>query len=731
MAKIRKGRFLWPGVRGPIEGQYTFSQGVSNGTATLICHRDEVFAEVGDLIITDDVAAVRIPDCKVDRARIEYHEEHGYVLMLEILDWRWKWKDLGAISGAYNQLDPHGKLIPWTIRSPEELAVLCLRAMGVKKFEIDMPAGLDSAVGEEHIADLNPPWIGVIPTTGTNPAINWVAEPPALALENLANLFGRRVVCRLSDYTVTIVRPGFGADLPPGSIARRSPAIDSPETPLGVAVLGAPTKYQMRLRLEAVGEEWDGSYRPINDLSYTPVRPAKVAEFVLRVAISGASWAGVTLQLNVTFEGVTYGFTYDTTGAETAAAIAADFASQLGASQDLVDVLSAVASGGDLTITGLADTFDFSVSASSDGQAVSFNVVSSSPSSDGEPSWESSAPHALYDALETSRLTKVQAWELAQRSVFRCYRVRDADVSVAAGENDDTPIKVPGYGDLVRRQQVVLTDTQVEQVKPQPGDQSLLLTAGPFTGMPGNVLHLYSGYSRDKPAVVFGSVWQQQYFQFWHRDQGDNTADDHLVHVPFSVDPEQQIVRFSQPVFKRKHSTGAPRITAPDLVLQTGVFVRNAESNEIERMLVKRLNANAKGLTNLIVRNYDDVQLNVIGHYNAQQNIVNVTNLEQDPFIRAEHYLDGMQAQYFATTAEIVEYNGFEAINLDGAIQQVTWEFGEQGCRTIASRNTEHQVYVPPYPARRRAEFLRPAMEQNLMNAADRPRLGQRLYQPD
>lgn len=49
-------------------------------------------------------------------------------------------------------------------------------------------------------------------------------------------------------------------------------------------------------------------------------------------------------------------------------------------------------------------------------------------------------------------------------------------------------------------------------------------------------------------------------------------------------------------------------------------------------------------------------------------------------------------------------------MSLDGANMQVTWEVSGDGCHTTASRNSEHNIYVPQYPARRRAELLSPAV---------------------
>ncbi len=89
--------------------------------------------------------------------------------------------------------------------------------------------------------------------------------------------------------------------------------------------------------------------------------------------------------------------------------------------------------------------------------------------------------------------------------------------------------------------------------------------------------------------------------------------------------------------------------------------------------------------------------------------------LESDPIYRANYYLDGMMLKYQIKAVQTVEYNTVMVIGCDGAISQVSWEVGDgKPVRTVASVNCEHSDYVPPYPLRRRAENLPPAMPQNV-----------------
>ena len=47
---------------------------------------------------------------------------------------------------------------------------------------------------------------------------------------------------------------------------------------------------------------------------------------------------------------------------------------------------------------------------------------------------------------------------------------------------------------------------------------------------------------------------------------------------------------------------------------------------------------------------------------------------------------------------------GLEAIELDGAIRQISWSVGPGGTETRASRNVEHNVFVPDFKKKRARE---------------------------
>ena len=111
----------WPGVIAVAECRGTVSHGISPASFVLVTYPQEKAPdEFGNLVIGDGARKITLKDCKVD-AISGTASSGGQTWTLSILDRRWKWAG-GKISGRYNQQDKRGKFIPWTIRSPEELA---------------------------------------------------------------------------------------------------------------------------------------------------------------------------------------------------------------------------------------------------------------------------------------------------------------------------------------------------------------------------------------------------------------------------------------------------------------------------------------------------------------------------------------------------------------------------------------------------------------------------------
>lgn len=721
MAGVLHGTTSFPGVLSVQSCTYTVSHGISPGVAILVTNpQPNPPAAFGDLVFSDGNETVVIPGCRVDDLTIETNEQ-GTTWTLTIVDRRWRWRDLGGISGTYNQFDPNGKLIPWTIRSPTELAILCLQSLGETNYVINLPPGLPASAGL-GVGVFLPTGI-VYPPTGTNPPINWVGAPPAQALQQLADSYGCHVIYQLGNDGVLITPIGDGDLLPTGSIAREGPKLKTPETPDAVAVIGSPTRYQMRLALQPYGEEWDGSYVPINLLSYAPKYAAKV-----QISQGFVTYDGVTV--GVRFQVFLAGkpdadpvvanavlFEYVTVGGETRDVIVGKLAAAINASVDqrIQNKIAATTPGAmgskTLLLKGLQAGFGFACATRinpNPGIPLGNRFVSKliqTPQAGGV-SWRYCYPPTFTGVRATDRLNLLQAQSLAQKSVWRVYRLSGVDVS-----GPGLPI-VPGYGRVQRLQQIYLTDSQVDQIVPAVGQEGVGQKPLDLVQF---IVNFYRSYSRDKPAAVYGAVNQTNNANngIFNRLAGVNTNPEDQVLVPFSVDPVYQQIIFSDYV----NFLDGAGLAAPTLQLQTAVNVRNPFTNAFEAYTEVRPLPLQNAATNPKVNVYLDIQLNITSTYSqplqldAQGDqlplqVKSVSILEADPIIRANYYLNGMAAQYNLSAGLTRTYNGIRGINLDGAISQVTWCVGSRGAETTASRNTEHNVVVPTYPTRRRAESL-------------------------
>lgn len=724
---------------------YTDSQGISPGQATVRCLPTAQFqpGQQGTLVITDGFRSLVLPDCKVADVQAETTSA-GKELTLRIYDRRWKWGEYGSISGVYNQLDPHGKLILWTVRSPIQLAVLCLDAMGESGYTIDLPDGIDGPVTPPNtIPDFLNPGQN-LPVTVTNPPINWLGEPPFQALQRLCDLYGRRIVLNVVTNRIAIVQPGIGADLPNGALTSVSPGIKLPSKPDIVAAVGSPIKYQGRFIVQAVGEEWDGTLKPVEALSYAPIVGAKkevVEETVLNAATIPAgmnvTW---TLTIGDGISSTDYGFT--TIGPFSETPIAAGLAAQINAT---CTVATATSVGAVITITGVTSGVSFSVdyntafpaSLPNSAPSPTFKEVFKQAASNGKPSWKFSPPPLFPGVRLTRRLTVEEARQKAQKSVWKYYQLINLGFNKTGSPG---PIIVPGYGPITRRQQVELLPTKAKQVVPEDADLTFKTRDGLTL-----INNYYTGYSRDMPAEVFGSVSRWLQDATYTVKKSFVTAPTDKVHVSFEIDPVYQVIIFSSPVYTiddtnfsanmvqigqavagglqgfitTRFSLGGG-IVEPYLVLETGCHVRDPDNNQFICFVSAGQTPGAPLGTGALLSVHDDIHYEAIGAYDQANNLIGVdTGMNDDPISRAKYYVQGMQLQYQPSQSLTNTYMGIVPCSLDGAICQATYEFGSGGSSTTISRNTEHHPAVPSLPERRRAEMLIPSRLNQLLNDAD------------
>lgn len=244
MADAPQGLFTFPGLNSIRSGSFTLSHGISPSAAVIeITPQNNFAVQGGTLEITYGGTAISFPDCRLDMASLTVGTD-GRTWSLRVLDRRWKW-EFGHISGSYNLRKPSGHINPATEKSPRELATLLLRGMGEYQFDVQQ-----------------------IPNE-TRPLVEWSYDNPAEQLQQLCDTLGCRVVLGI-DNKVRICRLGNGANLPTDKVSTAGYGFDPPEMPDSLLFVAAPTKYQMKFVLEAVGLDTDGEVKLIKDLSFNP-----------------------------------------------------------------------------------------------------------------------------------------------------------------------------------------------------------------------------------------------------------------------------------------------------------------------------------------------------------------------------------------------------------------------------------------------------------------------------
>ncbi len=260
----RYPQFTFPGINQIVSLSLTFSHGITPSVFTLVIAPQEDFEGIaGNLVVFDGVATRTFYDCKVDRHTFEYNEQ-GQIWRLQLLDRRWKWR-WGAISGYYNARNDDNtvkQVPPGNQQSPQQLATLCLKAMGESGFDV-----------------------GQLPNTAL-PTVEWDGDLPAEALAQICDDLGCRVVLTLAN-KVKLCPVGVGAQLPEDDLViDDSLTIDPLEQPDKMAVLCGRDRFQVDLQLEAVGLNNDNTIQPVDSLLYKPANGwgAENPDFFLGVA---------------------------------------------------------------------------------------------------------------------------------------------------------------------------------------------------------------------------------------------------------------------------------------------------------------------------------------------------------------------------------------------------------------------------------------------------------------
>ena len=284
--------------------------------------------------------------------------------------------------------------------------------------------------------------------------------------------------------------------------------------------------------------------------------------------------------------------------------------------------------------------------------------------------------------------------QLAKATVFKWHRVKASTSS---------PLIVP----TLNRDSQKITDREMFQLETE---QVETVTE--------------DGLKKNKPAEVFGIWWRED------KDYEGNTAmslapitetDKTVVSQSFSVDVANDVVKFSQAVYKGSGSGGSWVKAAADLVLRTSCIIKSKKTGAWRRHKRERKNKGRRFGTKpkYIPREelvccywstYSRYNTTGAGNYTpvVSRKHNNIAEIKK----QADHILDAAERQYQMKMPETVRYAGLIPIALDGAIQSVTYTIGSQGTFTVANRNHDPPTVVNvSYQEKRRIERAKEAAD--------------------
>lgn len=308
---------------------------------------------------------------------------------------------------------------------------------------------------------------------------------------------------------------------------------------------------------------------------------------------------------------------------------------------------------------------------------------------------------------ETGRDLTTQECEFVESSAFQWFTVVPSEIPPrenSSGDMLERQKNIVGYGsmpggtqlltryDILRGLQNFICEKSVLKGPEQTGDITYSISArrpfvyGAFLHEQETDVDARAGLTaNDNSADDFKDIGQTVKNQLSYVESDTNeenrTTNDtlrkYIVPVPFSIDFDSGLVVFSRKVYLNRDGDNY----FPELCLRAAVKTVNASGtfNRLEHII----NVDPKSPADEIYIELNDV----VPMWEYADGFGNrALDYQQQLKDYAEQILKTLSTPDEAATAT---YAGIKAIDLDGAIQSVSWSVGSSGARTTATRNQD------------------------------------------
>lgn len=241
-------RFTFQNIFGVETASFSLSRGVQPGVCTVrLPANPDLNRGPGPMVWSDGIRTAVFQNCIVSDVDFSFTGDGGQVMVVAILDRRWRWQEYGQISGVYN-VRTGAQIQEGTRRSVRQLFELVFQALGETNYNV-------SLVPQDVF-----------------PFVDWEMEKPATVLQELL----REVNCHLAlgwDDVIRIWPDGVGPDLPSVPSSSSGIGVEFGTRPGSVGVTSGWQKWQLDLELVPCGLNPDGRVQRLDELSFMLVKP--------------------------------------------------------------------------------------------------------------------------------------------------------------------------------------------------------------------------------------------------------------------------------------------------------------------------------------------------------------------------------------------------------------------------------------------------------------------------